>query len=129
MSFWAKCTTKIQDLGCFKESCRQNDCRYENVSDQGMMQQNCPVQAIVHDNSGRSQGYLVKDSGAFRFIVDSDAHYSSLTKRLGKNGGKLTRDYAVGAITKNARAGGGMISSITEQSDGSMVIKISAVGG
>jgi len=128
MSFWAKCTTKITDLTCFKESCRQNDVTYEDVSKSGMQRNGCTVQAVIRDNKGRSSAYLLRDQGAFRLMIDSDANYSSITKRLGKNGGRLTRDYAVGAITKNVRQSNAMINSISEQPDGSMVIRISAVG-
>ncbi len=132
MSFWMRVGVKIEDLECFKQSCRQNSVRFDENQDTNFKMQGFAVHATLTDTKvnerGRmNTGYLVKDGGGFKVIVDNDPHYSSLTKRLGKNGGKLTRDYTSGVISKGVVRGGGMINSVKEQPDGSVVIKATAL--
>ena len=124
MSFWAKLGVTIQDIGCFKLSCEKHGIRYEENQDKNFKQQGLPVHATLTDTQGRNQAYLVRDGGGFKVVVDNDPNYSSITQRLGRNGGKLTRDYAAEVVYKGAMNAGGMINSTTENKDGSVVIRM-----
>jgi hypothetical protein len=124
MSFWAKLGVTISDLGCFKQSCKDWDIDYEEFQGQ-MNQSGMPVHAILKDRKGGSTAYLCKEGGGFRMVVDSDPNYSSITRRCGT---KLTRDYAVNVVRKGVSRGGGIVNGVSEQADGSVVMRIAAVG-
>jgi len=127
MSQWAKVGVAITDLDCFKRSCERKDVLYE-LAPAGMMWDRYQVHALLKDKIGGSIAYLIKDGGGFRVALDTDAYYSTLTKRLGPNGGRLTRDYAEEAVRLGARNAGAMVTMYNEQPDGSVVMKIAAVG-
>lgn len=127
MSFWTKIGVKITDLTCFKESCRQHGIRFEENQDEKFHMQGFKVHATLHDEKGYSKGYLVESGGAFKMVVDNDRQYSTITKRLGANGGKLCRDYTKSVVSKGVRANGGFINSVTENPDGSVLMRVSAM--
>ena len=129
MSFWAKCGVTINDLECFRQSCRQNGVTFELNEDPNFTWQGSPVYALLHDTiSGKTrQGFLLREGGAFKLAMDTDASYSQLTKRLGKGGGILCRDYTQGVVEKGVRDAGGMVNSVVEQADGSIVMRIAAL--
>ncbi len=128
MSFWAKVETKITDLECFKQSCRKNDIDYVVNEDKNLTTQGFPVIATLHDkrqsNMYRKHAYLVQREGAISLIWDNDANYASLCSRLGKNGGKVMRDYAVDVVSKGAMRAGGLVSSTQEAADGTITLKL-----
>ena len=130
MSFWSKISTVIRDLDVFKAVCEKNNVQYEDVTGTGMSQQGYPVKARITDMQEggpayQRQAYLVEADGAYRLIIDNDAGYSSLTARLGKNGGVMMRDYTQQTVEKSIRAQGGMIQSRVAQPDGSLIIQTS----
>ena len=126
MSFWCKLGVAISDLGCFKMSCEEHDISYELLEKGNTMQQSGrPVHAILRDRQGGSVAYLVKEGGGYKVVVDSDPNYSSITKRTGT---KLTRDYAVNVVRQGANRSGAIVNGVTEQPDGSIVMRIAAVG-
>jgi hypothetical protein len=127
MSFWAKVGVKISDLTMFKNVCRQHGIEYNLNRDERMQWNGYPVHAILRDTQGGSQGYLVREGGAYRLALDTDAHYSSITRRLGANGGKLMRDYAVGVVRNGITQSGGMVTETVEQNDGSIVLRAASM--
>jgi len=130
MSFWSRVGVQINDLSCFKASCDQHDIEFEQCKDPDFKQAGYKVYAFLKDKSrGRRgyDGYLVEDGGGFKMIVDNDPNYSMITRRLGRNGGKLGRDYTKGVITKGVRKSGKMVDWAREQDDGSIVMKVSSL--
>lgn len=126
MSFWARVGVKISDLECFKQSCRQNDIIYQENADADFQMGNGRVIATLTDQKGPSQAYLIEKEGAIQLYLDTDARYSSITKRLGGNGGRLTRDYTAEVLKKQVVRGGGFVNKTTEQPDGSLLLKVQA---
>lgn len=129
ISFWTQIATVITDVECFKQSCKKHNVKYEENQDKGFKMHGLDVHAVLTDN-GTSTGYsargayLCKDGGAFRVVMDNDVNYSSFSKRLGTNGGKLVRDYTVGMVTKNVKKTGGMIVKQEELENGSVVMRV-----
>jgi hypothetical protein len=129
MSFWMKLGLTITDLTVFKTQCQRHNVTYQENKDPNFMMNGSPVEAVLLDGRGQGRSaYLVRDKGAFRLVWDNDRNYSPLAKRLGANGGKLTRDYTVDMVKKNAANSGGMILNTTENADGSVLLRV-AVGG
>ena len=126
MSFWARVGVKISDLECFKQSCRQNDILYEANEDRNFFMGDGRVIATLRDQQGPSQAYLIEKGGAIQLYLDTDARYSSITRRLGRNGGRLTRDYTAEVLKKQVVRGGGFINKTEEQPDGSLLLKVQA---
>lgn len=127
MSFWTKIkNVKITDLDCFQEACRKNDIKYEANTDSNFKQNGCPVVATLSDNlaQGRNNAYLVQFEGNTVLGIDNDVNYSTLSKRLGKNGGILMRDYSAGMVEQKMVASGGFIESTETMADGSIVMCI-----
>lgn len=120
----------ITDLEVFKSMCKRYEIDYEECQDPNFQMQGGPVHATLTDRSGsamRRQAYLVGSGATFKLVMDNDAHYSSIAKRIGQNGGKLTRDYAAGVIRKQVQRAGGMILSSEEGADGSIVMRASTI--
>lgn len=126
MSFWSRVGVKIQDLECFRQSCRQHDILYEENLDEHFKMGDGKVVATLKDQKGGSTAYLIQKGGAIQLYMDTDPRYSSITKRLGRNGGKLTRDYTAGVLRKNIKKSGGIINKFEEQADGSLLVKVQA---
>lgn len=126
MSFWTRLGLKISDLECFKESCRRHGIEYVENQDKNFKIRGFNVHAILNDQTAgaQRQGFLVRDGGAFKMVVDNDASYSTISKRLGRNGGKLTRDYAHNVVKKGVARSGAMINSCKERADGSLVLRV-----
>ena len=131
MSFWTRCGVTINDLECFRQSCRQNEVEYIENEDPNFKMQGGEVVAILRDKTRTGgyarEGYLIRADGAHKVVLDNDPNYSSLTKRLGRNGGKLTRGYAEGVVTKGVKKNNAFIASRKEEADGSVILKIQKV--
>lgn len=127
MSFWSQLTVKITDLECFKQSCIKHQVECRENEDSHFTMQNMPVKAILQDQKGRSQAYLIGEKGAFRLVIDNDVRYSSLTGRLGVNGGLLMRDYTTSVVAKGVRRAGGMVNSTQVREDGSVLLRVSTL--
>jgi hypothetical protein len=69
-------------------------------------------------------GYIVRSKGALRLALDTDAHYSSLTKRLGANGGRLGQDYSREVIRKESMNAGGVILNETVDTQGWLTVRV-----
>jgi hypothetical protein len=126
MSFWSKLGVTINDLGCFKAACDSWNIEYDEKGVyKGLKMQGMDVHAILKDREGGSTAYLCKEGGGFRVVMDTDVNYSSIAKRCGS---KLTRDYATEVVRKGATRSGAIINGVQEQPDGSVIMRISAVG-
>jgi hypothetical protein len=125
MSFWARVGVKITDLECFKSSCGTHDIEYIENTDRNFRMGGNEVVATLVDKkaSHANQAYLVRKMGAIQIYMDTDARYSSINKRLGRNGGKLGRDYSQNVVRKEIMQAGGMVTSVQEQPDGSLILK------
>ena len=124
MSFWAKVGVKVTDMDCFKASCRKHGIEFKDARE-GDMYNNYRLRANLYDPATRGSARLVYDGGAFRIMMDTDAGYSAMTRKLGKNGGVLSRDYTREVIDKNISASGGYVTDCEELKDGSLLIKAS----
>ena len=124
MSNWATIKTAITDTNEFRRACERNNVQFctENIS--GTFQK-YEVHAELRDN-GKTFGYLVKDGGSFRVMLDRDSRYRGLAKQIG-DGGCLTRDYAIGVIENSITDANGMVTDKQYNPDGSVTIKC-AVG-
>lgn len=122
MSFWLKLGLAITDIECFKAGCREHGFEYQPIDDPNFMMQGKKVVGTINQN----QGFLVQDSGAFRLVVDNDPNYSQVTRKVGKNGGELTRSYAENVVEKNVMLSGGYVESREEQKDGSLILTVVA---
>lgn len=62
-----------------------------------------------------------------QLVVDNDVRYSSISARLGKNGGPLRRNYINAMLQKEYRKKGCMVKA-TEQPNGDIVLKVAVNG-
>jgi hypothetical protein len=123
MSFWATVGVKIEDLGCFRAACERNQIEF-NDNPRIRDFRGEEVVAEVRDLKGTGMGYIVRSKGALRLALDTDAHYSSLTKRLGANGGKLGQDYSREVIRKESMNAGGVILNETVDTQGWLTVRV-----
>lgn len=133
MSFWNRMKMEIKDLEAFQKSCADHNIRYEENKDENLRIQGDPVVAVLHDETPgnvrySTAAYLVQTKDGMQISMDTHVGYGSIATRLGADGGKLTRDYSVNVIEKGVLRSGGMVQSREEAPDGSVVLKISAVG-
>jgi hypothetical protein len=126
MSFMATIKTEIKDLDVFKQVCANNNVVYESATDNGTMRGN-PVEGYLKSTSGKQFGYLLKQEGGYRVMLDRDGNYCPESKRLGGNGSLLTRDYSTAKITKEVGRMGGVIMGRNELPNGSILLRV-AVG-
>lgn len=115
MSFWATVKTQIKDLRAFEKVCNKNGITLNNVS-------NDRVNMIM---DGRTAGYLTKgDKRSWTLNVDNDVSYSPFSRKFGRNGGTIMRDYAAEVVQVQMVANGGFVQSQSIQKDGSIVMRI-----
>jgi len=130
MSFWTRIGVKITDIECFKQACRQHNIEYQENTDENFRWQGNRVVATLKDlgqnasNYYSSQAFLVESDGALKVAMDTHRQYSSIVDRIGT---KLTRDYTKNVVEKGVRRAGGMVNSVQEQPDGSVIVRITAV--
>jgi len=114
MSFWASVKTQIKDLRTFEKVCNRNDVTFDRKGKNINMMMD-----------GRVAGYLTPSDGkAWTLNVDNDVSYSPFSRKFGKNGGTLMRDYAAEVVQVQMVANGGFVTSRSEQKDGSIVMRI-----
>jgi hypothetical protein len=124
MSFWAKIQgVQIQDLGVFQNVCEKHQISYTVNQDQAFKMQGYAVHAVLQDRNGGGQAFVVQDGGGFRLFIDNDVNYSSISRRLGTGGGRLTRDYTSEFIQRGVRRKGGSVTEV-EQPDGSLILRV-----
>jgi len=123
MSQWSRVGVKIQDVVCFKGACEKNGIDYVDMSSSTMMMNGFRIKAELRDRLGHSKAFLCETEAGLQLVLDNDPVYSSITKRLGANGGKLCRDYTQDMVTQGIRKRGGMINYCQEQPDGSIHIR------
>lgn len=123
MSQWARVGVQIQNLEMFKGACAKNGVEFEENKDPLFRWNRSEVYGILRDKTGHGTAYLCKEGGGFRLALDTDPNYSSLTKRLGANGGRLCRMYTADMVTDGIRKRGGTINYTRENSDGSLLIR------
>jgi len=128
MSFWMKLGIEISDLAVFKNTCRNQDIEYHANQDSNFKFRGAPVEATLSLKGVSGVGaYLTREGGGFKLHMDNDTNYSRFSNKIGANGGRLTRDYSVGVIKKQVGASGGMVNMVTEQPDGSMLMRVSTM--
>ena len=127
MSFWTLVGVTIQDLNCLKASCKEHEIDYNTNEDKNFKWRGDPVEAVLRDTKSKSCWFLVRKDGALQITTDNDMTYNKLSGRVGKNGGKVTRDYTREVIKKGVSRNGGMVNSVEEQADGSVIMKIAAM--
>jgi len=127
-----KVETRINDLSCFKATCKKHNVDYVENQDKNFHMKGFPVVATLQDlapvGGYMKTAYVVEQEGVLALCWDNDQNYASLSNRLGKDGGILMRDYASGIIQRGVSMSGGMINSQEVLQDGSLVLKV-AVGG
>ena len=129
MSFWATFGLNITNLEVFKNNCEKHGITYQENLDPAFMFRGEKVVATLREGSQTyGNAYLVESGGGIKLSWDNDPNYNSMCRRLGQNGGKLTRDYSVDMVRRNVMSNGGLITQQTEQPDGSIILK-AAVGG
>jgi len=127
MSFWMKAGVAITDFEVFKTACEKYGIQMTELNEKDApVIAGCKASHDLYDPQSGGHWYLTKQGGGFRLVMDNDSYYNPLTRRLGQNGGKLMRDYAVGAVRKGVARSGGMVNLCQERPDGSIVMKISA---
>jgi hypothetical protein len=129
MSFWARFSLSITNLEVFRNMCERHDVVYQENTDPNFKFRGEKVVATLREKSqSYGNAYLVESGGSIKLSWDNDPNYNTMCRRLGQNGGKLTRDYSVDMVRKNVMANGGLVTAQTEQPDGSIILK-AAVGG
>lgn len=124
MSFWAQIKgVQIQDLGVFQNVCNRYNLTYEENQDTRFKMNGLPVHATLTDQLGGSKAFVVRTGGGFRLVIDNDTSYSTISRRVGEQGGKLTRDYTSEFIQKGVRRKGGQV-QVNEQPDGSLLLQV-----
>lgn len=129
ISFMSKVRCKIKNLNVFKQVCKKHSVgvkdgqgQYQgqdialDLTDELFNGQNTNPTMVVKD---------AKEQGAHNLVVDNDQSYSSLSKRLGVNGGILMRDYVEEMFNNELTQQGAMITSRQEQKDKSIVLRVS----
>ena len=126
MSFMSCIQTKIKDLSVFKEACKTHQITAKEASGEFRGKKIALELADDLGGSNLNKTYVVhgEEKGEYNLMIDTHANYSSITKRVGQNGGTLLRDYAVGTIRKQALKTGGMLLSNKVNQDQSVTIDI-----
>ncbi len=117
----------ITSLEIFKNMCTRHGVEYIENEDPNYMMQGSPVIARLRDTRNQAHSrdaYLVRQQGAIKLLWDNDANYSAMTKRIGSNGGVLTRDYTTEVIKQTSQRAGGFIMSEEHAPDGSVLLKV-----
>jgi len=128
MSFMARICTKIKNLDVFKQVCEKH--QIDAVNGQGKYQgQDIALKLLdkLYSGSNANETLVVKDSqerGSHNLVIDNDRSYSSLTRRLGPNGGILMRDYAEEMFNQELTQQGAMITDRQVQKDKSLVLRV-----
>lgn len=136
MSMWMTVKTEVQDLDVFKRICEECDLDFIERDNPKFGYERTrngqDVFAAVVDRTATSRNYgllLEAGKGAYQLAYDSDPHYCTLSKRFGKNGGTLMRDYAAGALKKQMlRRGASQIGKTQTKQDGSLVLRFAVNG-
>jgi len=129
MSFWARLGVTINDLECFKQSCRQHNIEYIENTDERFRWQGNKVVARLVDRAANASNYysheafLVESDGGLKVAMDTHSQYSSIHDRLGT---RLTRDYTKNVVEKGVKRNGGIVNNIQEQPDGSLIMRITS---
>jgi hypothetical protein len=125
MSFWSKVGVNLEDLECFRRACEKNQIEFNQTPTTATFRGETVV-AELRDKVGGSQAFVVRSKGALRLVLDTDAHYSTITQRLGENGGKLGQDYAREVICKETINAGGMLVSENRDASGWLTVRTAA---
>ncbi len=129
MSSWSRVKVIVKNTELFKECCKKHQVGYRLNLDPNHRVQALPVYAILKDEiatSRHSEAYLcAKANEQYIPVVDNDPHWSSLTARLGPNLGLIMRDYTEMTLRASIRVKGGVVNSVQEQKDRSVLLRIS----
>lgn len=132
MSFFARQGLSINDLGVFQAQCAKHGVEYIPNEDPNFKRDGNRVVATLRDTQGRFSGsrgeaFLIAADGTHKLVWDNDRNYNSLSGRLGRNGGELTRDYTTEVIKGAAVANGGFIMGEETTPDGSILVRVGVV--
>jgi hypothetical protein len=128
MSQWSKINVIVKNTELFKTCCEKHGVAFNLNKDSQLQVQGMPVYGILQDQqetSHHSTAYLcAKANEQYQLVIDNDPNWCSITKRVGANGGLILRDYAEGIIRNSIRMKGGMVQSVNEQKDKSLLMKV-----
>lgn len=128
MSFWSRLGLSIGDLTVFQNMCQRHGVEYIANPDQNFTMQGGRVVATLRDTRGGGgysrDAYIIALQGSHKLVWDNDQNYSTLSRRLGQNGGDLTRDYTTEVIRNESVANGGFIMSQEMEADGSVLLRV-----
>lgn len=133
MSQVVKIKTVIGDIQTFKTICAEHKLEFFEVGSEQFKKyfgssdnyRGQKIKALVKDTTGYGNAYLVhgQKAGQYDLMIDNDGNYCSITKRLGKDGGLLTRDYAIAVIKKRLAASGARVRQVTTNKDQSITLR------
>lgn len=118
MSHWAK-------VGVLIDASRLN--LIDQVCDDLGLTFNRERMEIVDPNSGH-RGTLSQDGKGLRLSVDTDGHYSSLSRRFGSDMGTFMQAYSKALVTEVAEENGWNVESQTELANGSISLMVAVNG-
>lgn len=108
--------------------CQRHGVEYIENQDPNFMHQGSRVVATLKDTSAGGgfsrDAFIIAVQGSHKLVWDNDRNYSSLSRRLGANGGDLTRDYTTEVIRNESVANGGFIMSEEHEPDGSVLLRV-----
>jgi hypothetical protein len=125
MSNRACVKTQIKDLNIFKTVCKQHDVNAIEATG-SISGRKIALELKDTKSSNYNQAHVVhgKESGTYHMMIDNDTGYSSISKRLGTNGGLIMRDYAVEALKAQSQNSGGMLISRKVNADQSITLQM-----
>lgn len=130
MSNWTRIKRIINNLDVLKRCCEDHNVMFREVH--GQQFQGMPVYAELTDklNTVRydrhDTAYLCEaEEGGYTLAIDNDSNWSTLTKRLGRNGGDLMRSYSEELVMMDVVSQGGSSEWREVQPDRRVLIKIS----
>lgn len=125
MSNKACVKTQIKDLNIFKQVCKEHDVNAIEATG-SISNKKIALELTDAQSNNNNQAHVVhgKESGTYHMLVDNDVGYSSISKRLGTNGGVLMRDYAVEALKAQSKNSGGMLISRKVNADQSVTLQM-----
>jgi hypothetical protein len=125
---------EITDLDCLKKVCDKHDGLVfeQGSTEHGTDYKGRRIVGVLKDlNGGAYSNYalLVETGGkGCGIVVDNDSRYSSISKRFGKDCGRLIRDYSCARLKKGMARHGGMLTSSKVGTDGTVTMKFAVNG-
>lgn len=134
MSHYTKIDVAIKDVALFKRLCEKHNIAVQEHESgirvstlQGVLLAVATLTDMEATGGYSRDAYLAKHGkikNAHQYIGDNDINYNTLAKRLGRNGGKLMRDYSEAIVKRSLQRKGATVTKRTVKEDGSIVMKV-----